>query len=426
MRAALNAAARDSLIPLTIVLVVLYLFAGCFRLYVVGTLNDTLVLGEFASAFITFALLVVTMRCDLRGRWVHTTLVAVAIVATVDSLMQLFRTGAGWDSTNLALVIVATGLVCLSVVASALVYSVIWGGWLWCAMTHPSGEWLHYGFFLMWATAIAAVVQAARTSLLRRLVQTETQNRERLEDLVAERTRQLKTSQEQLRHSERLASVGTLAAGIAHEINNPVGMILLSAEQLLVSLPPDDAGNAVPVLHDIVDNAKRCGQIVKGVLRFARHEPAQRSPDNLNVVVNDALSLTRASATKRGAIINATLAADLPQVLLNRVELEQVFVNLICNGLEAALDKAPQITIITETTPDAVRAIVSDNGRGIRSEDRGHIFDPFFTTRQDDGGTGLGLSLTYGIITDHGGTIRVEDVDGGGTAMIVELPIHRG
>jgi signal transduction histidine kinase len=113
-------------------------------------------------------------------------------------------------------------------------------------------------------------------------------------------------------------------------------------------------------------------------------------------------------------------------VLLNRVELEQVFVNLICNGLEAALDKAPQITIITETTPDAVRAIVSDNGRRIRSEDRGHIFDPFFTTRQDDGGTGLGLSLTYGIITDHGGTIRVEDVDGGGTAMIVELPIHRG
>jgi signal transduction histidine kinase len=426
MRTALNAAARDNLIPLTIVLVVLYLVAGCFRLNVVGTLDDAIVLGEFASAGVTLALLVVTLRCDVRGQWVHPTLVAVAIVATADSLMQLFRSGAGWDTTNLALVIGATGLVSLSVVASALIYSVIWVGWLWCAMTHPSGEWLHYGFFLLWATAIAAVVQAARTSLLRRLVQTETQNRERLEDLVAERTRQLKTSLEQLRHSERLASVGTLAAGIAHEINNPVGMILLSAEQLLVSLPPGDVGNSTPVLNDIIDNAKRCGQIVKGVLRFARHEPAQRSPDDLNVVVGDALSLTRALATKRGAVLSSTLAADLPQVLLNRIELEQVFVNLICNGIEAALDKAPLITIVTETAPGAVRVTVSDNGRGIRAEDRGHIFDPFFTTRQDDGGTGLGLSLTYGIITDHGGTIRVEDVDGGGTAMIVELPIHNG
>ena len=187
---------------------------------------------------------------------------------------------------------------------------------------------------------------------------------------MAERTRQLETSLEQLRHSERLASVGTLAAGIAHEINNPVGMILLSAEQLLVSMPASPDKVAAPVVQDIIDNAKRCGQIVKSVLRFARHEPARRGPDNVNIVIGDAISLTRALATKRGVTIHAALAADLPQVLLNRVELEQVFVNLICNGIEATVDKAPHITIVTERAADTVRVTVTDNGRGIRSEDR--------------------------------------------------------
>ena len=113
--------------------------------------------------------------------------------------------------------------------------------------------------------------------MLRRLIETETQDRERLEELVAERTRQLETSLEQLRHSERLASVGTLAAGIAHEINNPVGMILLSAEQLLVSMPASPDKVAAPVVQDIIDNAKRCGQIVKSVLRFARQCGPPRS-----------------------------------------------------------------------------------------------------------------------------------------------------
>ena len=131
MRAALNAAARDNIIPLTILLVVLYVVAGGYRLYVVGTINDPIVLGEFASAIGTLLLLIATIYGDLRGHWVHVILISVALIASADSLMQLIRSGAGWDTTNLAIVICATGLVSLSFLGSAIVYAVTWGGWLW-------------------------------------------------------------------------------------------------------------------------------------------------------------------------------------------------------------------------------------------------------------------------------------------------------
>ena len=248
--------------------------------------------------------------------------------------------------------------------------------------------------------------------------------REHLEELVAERSRQLQLSLDQLRHSERLGSIGTLAAGIAHEINNPVGMILLSAEQVLCQIPHEDRdGQPGDLVREIVGNAKRCGQIVKSVLRFARQEPAEHWPADVNTVVAHAVDLTRAYVFKRGGIIETSLQPDLPQVLLNPVELEQVFVNLIRNGVESA-DVAPRILIRSTLVGATVYVSVCDNGRGVRREDRSRIFDPFYTTRQSEGGTGLGLSLTYGIVTDHGGTIRIEDAPAGGTIMQVELPVN--
>ncbi len=249
-------------------------------------------------------------------------------------------------------------------------------------------------------------------------------HREQLEQLVQDRTRQLETSLGQLRHAERLASVGTLAAGIAHEINNPVGMILLSAEQAMYVAADDERGaNVKMLLRDIVANAKRCGRIVKNVLRFARQEPAERWPDDVNSVVQHAIELTQTYASRAGGIVETQLGDELPKVMLNPVELEQVFVNLICNGIESA-DASPSIIITTEQVGSAVRVIVRDNGRGVSRDDRSRIFDPFYTTRQAEGGTGLGLSLAYGIVTDHGGTIRVESVAGRGTQMIVELPAY--
>ncbi|MES1213536.1 MAG: ATP-binding protein [Singulisphaera sp.] len=247
-------------------------------------------------------------------------------------------------------------------------------------------------------------------------------HREQLELLVEQRTRQLEASLGQLRHAERLASVGTLAAGIAHEINNPVGMILLAAEQALLRTEGGEHRDHVALLlREIVKNSKRCGRIVKSVLRFARQEPADRWPDDINVVIQHAVDLTRNYAARSGGVIETRLSAGLPNILLNPVELEQVFVNLICNGIEAA-DRGASIVITSESIDSTVRVTVRDNGRGVPRGDRSRIFDPFYTTRQGNGGTGLGLSLAYGIVTDHGGTIRVESAVDGGTEMIVELP----
>jgi len=247
-------------------------------------------------------------------------------------------------------------------------------------------------------------------------------HREHLEQLVADRTRELKTSLEQLRHSERLASVGTLAAGIAHEINNPVGIILLLAEQALMNesrgVPNTQTAQC---LHEIASNARRCGRIIKNVLRFARQEPGDRWPSDINVILRFALEFSQIYLERWGAQVESRLSPRLPQVLVNAVELEQVFVNLICNGVESAVE-VPQLLVTSEVEDGVVRIAVCDNGRGIPQADRSRVFDPFYTTRQSEGGTGLGLSVAYRIVTDHGGTIRVEDAPRGGTRMLVELP----
>jgi PAS domain S-box-containing protein len=251
--------------------------------------------------------------------------------------------------------------------------------------------------------------------------------REHLEELVAERTRELELSLDRLRHSERLAAVGTLAAGIAHEINNPVGLILLSAERLLqTTAKPEEADNVHSYLQDIVANAKRCGKIVKSVLHFAqRNDLAERRADDVNVVVRAAVELTRSHAANRGGAIELELQDSLPPVLLNRLEMEQVVINLIRNGIESSID-APRIVIGTEFSGSVVRIKVRDHGPGVSDENRRRVFDPFFTTRQTEGGTGLGLSLAYGIVSGHGGSIDVKNAPGGGAVAIVELPVVTG
>jgi len=421
--ATMNSAARENLIPLTAVLIPLYLISGFFRARFLGTLSDWIVVAEFTSAALTIVLLWLILRYDPRGRLVHPMLFLVAMVATGDSMLQLYKSHSGWDTTNLALVIAATGLVSLSVVASAAIYSIIWLGWLGCVWLYPGGEWQHFGFFLLWTTGIAIAVQAARSRLLRRLYLTETQQREKLEQVVRERTWQLEKSLEHLRHVERLASVGTFAAGIAHEINNPVGMMLLSAEQML--LHPDMTDESLSrQARDIIKNARRCGQIVKNVLRFAQHEAAERTIGDVNAVVRSAVDFAHNYAVQQGGEIQCALTPELPPVSLSHIELEQALVNLIQNGIEAASERVPQITVTTARAADMVRIVVVDNGCGIPPQDRSRVFDPFFTTRRTHGGTGLGLSLVYGIIADHGGTVRIESTSNDGTEMTIDLPIY--
>ena len=220
-----------------------------------------------------------------------------------------------------------------------------------------------------------------------------------------------------LRRSERLASMGRLAAGIGHEINNPIGGILMAAQ--FASKFQEDPALVKKALDDIVRNAERCGRIVKNVLKFAQDVPSERARADLNQVVLEARDLIQQYAEKRGARIELELAAELPPVVINPTELEQVIINLVGNAVQAG---APNIVVRTEAAAKGVCLVVRDDGPGIPREEAALLFDPFYTTRQEQGGMGLGLSIVHGIVKDHDGEIDFESEPGKGTTMTISLP----
>ena len=233
-----------------------------------------------------------------------------------------------------------------------------------------------------------------------------------------------KRTEEALRHSERLASIGTLAAGIAHEINNPLGSIYLSAEHALNSNGgPRSPQITKDCLSEILVDVGRCASIVKSVLRFARQESSEKSFVDLNEIIRTSVDLTREYADQQGARIELVLGEDIPPILANELEIEQVLVNLIRNAVEAGKDGA-LVTVRTHLTDDGIQLAVCDTGAGVTKEQRRHMFDPFFTTRKEKGGTGLGLSLVHGIIADHGGELAVDPSSEQGTTLIVSFPLR--
>ncbi|MBX7165860.1 MAG: PAS domain-containing protein [Pirellulales bacterium] len=246
--------------------------------------------------------------------------------------------------------------------------------------------------------------------------------RDHLEALVDARTQELEESRRQLVQSERLASVGTLAAGIAHEINNPVGTILLSAQvalrQLGPTTPPERAREA---LQAIVNDAKRCGRIVRSVLQFSRQQATDKWPAQLNDCVHQAALSLRKPLADREIALQLDLDESLPPVRINPTEMEQVLVNLLQNAAEASKPRS-SIRVTSNVDGAAVRMAVIDQGHGMSSEVRARLFDPFFTTRRNQGGTGLGMSIAYGIIMDHDGAMHVDTEVGRGTTITVELP----
>jgi PAS domain S-box-containing protein len=242
---------------------------------------------------------------------------------------------------------------------------------------------------------------------------------EELEQRVEERTEQLRQSQEKLRQRERLASVGTLAAGIAHEINNPLNSILLAAEHVKRYR---DKGSIDATLDTISAEAKRCGRIIKSVLKFAKEEKTSKWPSDLNQVIRQAADLSRSYASRCAHQITLDLEQNLPPVLMNPTEIEQVLVNLINNALETS-QSALSIYISSRTINGKVEVKVIDNGPGIEPEIISRVFDPFFSTRREKGGTGLGLSIAHSIIKDHDGNLDVLSKINEGTQFVFTLKI---
>ncbi|MBC8356797.1 MAG: response regulator [Planctomycetes bacterium] len=226
-----------------------------------------------------------------------------------------------------------------------------------------------------------------------------------------------------LRRAERLASIGTMAAGIAHEINNPIAAALNAAEAAMRFKDDPDAKHLLErCLDNVVRSAHRCRLIVENVLKFSRQEPTERSLVDINSVVRDARVSALPYAEREIATIDLQLADDLPQVWINELEIEQVLTNLIDNASRSA-EGPIQVTVRTARTKESVRFSVEDDGPGMSVEQRQRAFDPFYSTRQKQGGTGLGLSIAHGIVEGHGGNIEITSEVGPGTTVTVDLPI---
>ena len=235
----------------------------------------------------------------------------------------------------------------------------------------------------------------------------------------------LKTTQAQLVQSEKLSAVGEFVAGVAHELNNPLAAVMGFSE-LLKNADVNEQHRRH--LDLIFKSSQRCRKIVQSLLSFARRHQPERKPVAINKLIEDVLEIVAYQLRTSNVEVVCRLAADLPLVLADGHQVQQVMLNLINNARQAieAHQESGRITITTERDGQIIRIGISDNGPGIPPENLKRIFDPFFTTKEVGKGTGLGLSLCYGLIKEHGGDITVTSQPGHGATFTIALPATEG
>jgi len=236
---------------------------------------------------------------------------------------------------------------------------------------------------------------------------------------------ELQQLQDSLIRSEKLAYLGKLAAGIAHEINNPLTSVLAISSFLLPKIAGDDS--LKEDLQIIVEETKRCKKIVEELLEFSRQREPEKSLVNLNQLVEATLIVIEKQHFFHNIVIVREYMEQLPEIMADRNQIKQVFMNLILNAQEAMPDGGT-LTVRSGLTADLrfVEIRFCDAGHGIHKEDIPKLFDPFFTTKHKAKGTGLGLSVSQGITTRHGGTIEVTSILGQGATFTVKLPVKKG
>jgi len=250
-----------------------------------------------------------------------------------------------------------------------------------------------------------------------------------LEERVATKTLELQQAHEHVLKVEKLASIGKLAAIVAHEINNPLAGILVYARLVLKRLHRN--GNAATVddetrkhVETIATESARCGEIVKGLLQFSRQTKPNVKPNNLNDIINESVRLVQHKIDLSGAHAVAKCDVHLGQIVCDEQQIKQALVALLINACEAVHQGEGEIAISSRYTADknCAEIRISDNGVGMDLETRQHIFEPFFTTKEQGKGVGLGLAVVYGIVTGHAGEIEVESAPGCGTTFVIRLP----
>jgi two-component system, NtrC family, sensor kinase len=247
-----------------------------------------------------------------------------------------------------------------------------------------------------------------------------------LEERVEEKTRELKRAHERALHTEKMASIGKMAAVLAHEINNPLSGILTYAKLLHKWIDRDAVGHRQEIcdsLDLIASESRRCGDLVKNLLTFSRTTPMNLQPSNLNQVIDRSLRLVQHQLDLAGIHMQQQLDPDLPQVQCDAAQIEQVILALVMNALDA-MPQGGNLWLTTSFTrePNQVSIVVRDDGSGIPAEILPRIFEPFLTTKETGGGVGLGLAISHSILERHRGTIEVQSEQGRGTTFTVTLP----
>jgi len=225
--------------------------------------------------------------------------------------------------------------------------------------------------------------------------------------------------QEQLRHADRLATIGQLSAGVAHELNEPMGSILGFAQ--LIQKDPGLSDQAKIDIEKIMRASLHAREVIKKLMLFARQMPPQKTRVNLNQIVKDGLYFLESRCAKEGIKVVRQLFPTLPDVTADQSQITQVLVNTVVNAIQA-MPNGGKLTIRTFTSDKFVSLVVEDTGVGMGKNIKSRIFQPFFTTKDVGVGTGLGLSVVYGIVTSHGGSIDVDSKVGQGTKIKIKLP----
>ncbi len=232
----------------------------------------------------------------------------------------------------------------------------------------------------------------------------------------------------EMEYSNKLASIGRLAAGVAHEINNPLAIINEKAGLVkdLISYTescPADT-RIIGLIDSVLSSVERCGTITKRLLSFARHMEVTIESINLGKVIDDVLGFLHKEAEYRNITVNLDIAPNIPEFRSDRGKLQQIFLNIVNNAF-AAMDVGGRLDIsVRLDEKKCITVKISDNGCGMSEEDLGKIYEPFFSTKTKTGGTGLGLSITYGLVQELGGKIQVTSKKGEGTTFTVSLPLE--
>ncbi len=233
--------------------------------------------------------------------------------------------------------------------------------------------------------------------------------------------REIDERQEQLVQTRKIAAIGTFTSGVAHELNNPINNIRLTAETLLDDLENLNSAEVAELSLDILSQADRASDIVKNLLEFSRQDQPGTAEFSIKDVLESTFRLVRNQIMVDGVTLHSEIPDDLPHIAGSLRNLQQVFLNLLLNAVQS-MSGGGDLSVTACQEGDMLRVDVADTGTGILPEDLEHIFDPFYTTKEVGQGTGLGLSVTYGLVKKHGGYIVVDSTVGQGSVFTVFLP----